>query len=565
MLILLAGLVVAAGSSVFVASSIAAQLDARLEERADRVTDVIDLQLRQYEAISRAVAAVRPDATSQAEYDTRIAALGLTFGLPGSYALNSTTLLQPAEVPAYEARERASGSAGFAVYPEPTANEELLVIDRVAPFAQNAGALGFDIRKNPDAAVAADRAVRTGTPSLSDALTLVQEPGEQTALVLYMPWYANDGSLGGVTSLVLRGQDFLEALDLGGVGVTITDPTSSEGVRQVAAVDPTPRDPGGLMTARTMELYGQTWQVDVSAFAGFASGAERSAPAVILLAIIALAGLAASLTAAITRREEHARRQVHERTRELVGVNGRLHDALAAKDEFLAVLGHEFRTPLTVIRGFATTVKAGRVGPVSDEVATMLERIEWQASRLDGLVDDLLIAARLQQKRVRVRHELVDIGEILRGVAAEHIERLGTINVHAPEGLIAEVDRTHCARLFSALLSNTAKYGAAPVTLTAWQEGVEAVIRVQDSGPGIDPSIRESVFVAFSQADSGSRRRSQGVGLGLAIVRELCVQNGGSVELCPESEQGACFVLRLPLAGQGPSVGSDSPVLDDAL
>lgn len=532
--VLLVGTLLAVAGAVVSAWDVRDDVTSRLEERADRVTAVIALQLEQYGSASRAIAALRAGEPSQDEWVDLVDRLGIARDLASVYSAAAATLTD-------------------------TGSERTLVIDRVAPLEPNRAALGLDVLSVPDAAPAALRALDEQVVSLSDALRLVQEPDDQAGLVVYAPWYRADGSVGGVTDLVLRGQDFLDALvaEIGELGVRVVD-TGPNGSREIGQLVPDAGVDGDLTVTRMVEPFGQRWRVEVAAPAGFTSSTELVAPWLTLFGLLAVTALVASLVHVLRRREEHARGQVDERTAELVAANRDLEKAVAAKDEFLAVVTHEFRTPITVIRGFAETAAAGRAGELPDETRQWLGRIDQQAHRLHGLVDNLLTTAQLQTGELSVRTEVLDVARLVTAVIEQHAQ-VTPVDMELESPLMAEADPGHVVRVFDALLSNAGKYGRPPVAVTGRRAGDEVVVTVHDSGDGVPEGIAARIFTPFEQADRGDMRRSRGVGLGLAVVHELCERMGGSVRLV-EIGRGACFEVRLPA---GPEVASAAAATDE--
>lgn len=541
--------VVVVGLVVTLAGTLLARWDSgsdvrdRLEERADRVAAVVDLEVERYRGASRAAAALRADEPTLEEWVLRVERLGIAEDLASVYSVASTTL----------------GSED---------GEATLVIDLVAPVEPNRAALGLDVLEVPGAAVSARRALDQERVTLSEAITLVQEPGDQTGLVVYAPWYADDGTVGGVTDLVVRGQDLVDALttEVGDVGVVLTDVATPTGPREVGRLEPAGGLAPDLRTVRRIGVLGQTWEVEVTASPAFVSTTERLGTWLTMLGLLSITVLIASLVHVLERREEHARAEVAERTAELLAANEELARAVAAKDEFLAVVTHEFRTPITVIRGFAETAATGRAGDVPDDTQRFLERIDRHARRLHALMDNVLMTARLQAGQLTFEPEVVDVGVLVEAVRAQH-QHIAPLELDVPPDLLAEVDPAHLVRVVDALLSNAGKYGRPPVVVTGRRDGDQVLLAVEDAGDGVPAEVAPRIFTAFEQADRGETRRSQGVGLGLAVVRQLCEQMGGSVRLV-DQPGGARFEVRLPAAdalGTEPtSVASAGTTSDEA-
>jgi signal transduction histidine kinase/ActR/RegA family two-component response regulator len=238
-----------------------------------------------------------------------------------------------------------------------------------------------------------------------------------------------------------------------------------------------------------------------------------------------------------------------------------LEAASRAKDEFLAMLGHELRNPLAPI---LTAVQLMRMRDVQ-EVAMECEIIERQVQHVVGLVDDLLDVSRITRGLLELRRERVQLIEIV-GKAIEQAcplieERQHRLHVDVPSDIAVDGDMNRLAQVVSNLLTNAAKYTepGGDITLRAACEDGEAVLSVRDNGIGIEPQMLPHVFATFVQARQRNNRPRGGLGLGLAIVKSLVDAHGGSVALHSEGLGcGTECIIRLPLAGHEPPAHSQS-------
>ena len=223
-----------------------------------------------------------------------------------------------------------------------------------------------------------------------------------------------------------------------------------------------------------------------------------------------------------------------------------------AKDEFLAVLGHELRNPLAPI------VTALHLMERRGEASTRHERriIERQVSHLARLVDDLLDIARITEGKVELRHERLDVAEVI-GRALELTRplfdaRSRPLELQLPERPLCVVgDAVRLAQVLGNLLHNAVKFSAddARIVLRAAPVGDELELQVQDEGCGIDAELLPRVFDSFVQGAQQIDRQGGGLGLGLAIVKTLVQMHGGSVRAHSEGAgRGSTFTVRLPLA-----------------
>jgi two-component system OmpR family sensor kinase len=244
----------------------------------------------------------------------------------------------------------------------------------------------------------------------------------------------------------------------------------------------------------------------------------------------------------------------------LNGMLERLEDAFARRDRsdaqlrrFVSSASHELRTPLTSIRGYAALLRRG--GKDDPEVLeTSISRIESEATRMGGLIDDLLLLARLDEQRPRVRAS-TDLALIAREAAEDarvrDPERPITVNADGPVSVIGDPRRL--AQIVDNLLEN-AQVHTPPRAPVAIEVGVRygmAVLAVTDTGPGIDPEQAPHVFERFYRGtppgSGDAAPRTEGSGLGLAIVKTIAEAHGGSATVSSRPGDGARFEITLPL------------------
>ena len=229
----------------------------------------------------------------------------------------------------------------------------------------------------------------------------------------------------------------------------------------------------------------------------------------------------------------------------------RLSDILASRNELVANVSHELKTPLTAIRGSAETLEDGAMA--KPEVARRFTgRILEQCERLEALLRDLLTLSRLESRPQPPDREPLD----LTGVARHAIEVL------APRAVERDVDlrlataaaprvaghRGELERLFLNLIENAIKYNrpGGEVEVRLRSDGPEAVIEVVDDGIGVPDDSLERIFERFYRVDKGRARRQGGTGLGLAIVKHVARHHGGTVEVESRLGEGSTFRVRLP-------------------
>jgi len=244
-------------------------------------------------------------------------------------------------------------------------------------------------------------------------------------------------------------------------------------------------------------------------------------------------------------------------------------EAIARKDDFLAMLSHELRNPLAPIRNAAALL---------DMVSDAEPRLPWihgvikrQVEQLARLLDDLLDVARvrsgklvLQRRPVAAREFIEQAVESCRPLAEARRQELTVMLPAQP--VYVDGDPTRLTQVFANLLNNAVKYTGEGGAITVSAQAVDQtlVVRVQDNGSGIAPEAQARIFELFSQEDHSLAHAQGGLGIGLSLVRRLVEMHGGTVEVASDGEdRGSEFVVVLPLLqGQlppGPPAELQSP------
>ena len=225
-----------------------------------------------------------------------------------------------------------------------------------------------------------------------------------------------------------------------------------------------------------------------------------------------------------------------------------------SKSEFLANMSHELRTPLNAISGFADLIGMEIYGSVTEEQRVALGRIKANQEHLLALISDILDFACIGRGIVRYSGEpvalaraLTDAAEALDGAISE--KGLTVERDYAETG-IARADPRRVHQILLNLVMNAAKYAPAggTITLSCTVVGERVLAQVADTGPGVPPESWESIFEPFVQLSAGMADRKGGVGLGLAISRDLARAMGGDLTVADAADGGALFTLALPVA-----------------
>lgn len=218
-----------------------------------------------------------------------------------------------------------------------------------------------------------------------------------------------------------------------------------------------------------------------------------------------------------------------------------------AREEFLAVAAHEFRSPLTVISLAAAALRGG----IGNE-AQLIGEIERESGHMGILVEELLDAARMRAGKLRLALETVDLVAVIRAVLHEHeyaLERSGSrLTFDGPPSLLGRWDRVRMHQVISHLLSNAIKFGdGKPIEIAVGATEHQATLSVSDRGIGIPQSELATLFEPFARATPA--RRYGGLGLGLFIVHRIVESLGGRLEVRSAVGEGSTFTVTLPRGG----------------
>ncbi len=215
--------------------------------------------------------------------------------------------------------------------------------------------------------------------------------------------------------------------------------------------------------------------------------------------------------------------------------------------QFLADASHELRTPLTSIRGFAELFRLGGDSAIVER-DTMVRRIEEESARMNVLVDDLLLLARVDQTRAAERSP-VDLAVLAADACtdAAAVDPTRMITLEAPQPVVVAGDSDHLRQAIANLVTNALRHtpSGTPVEVSAGLSDGHAVIRVRDHGGGLSDDALAHVFDRFWRADGA--RAGGGVGLGLSIVSAIAEEHRGKAMGANAPEGGAVFTLELPL------------------
>ena len=436
----------------------------------------------------------------------------------------------------------------------------------------NASAVGFDLASEPAQLSAMDRARDSNAAAVTELLdTGALFGGARRELILYLPVYQRGAPvasieqrrralIGFVFSRLSPDAMFAESVAAAAsraLAIAIYDSTTSSDALLVSSGEP----PATRRSTAAVLIGGREW---------FVVASPRDARSAVLppeaRRILVAGGLLSLLLFALLRGQVRAWQTAEMHAAELRATD-------RAKDEFLAVLSHELRTPLNAVLGWLSMLRNGSVS--EERRAHALDVIERNAQAQAHLIEDLLQISRIIMGRMRLDNRPVavvgatmEVVDLLRPDAEAKGVTLHGVEAGTGEDPMIVADPPRFAQIITNLVSNGLKFtpagGAVWVNVEVDAETVR--ISVRDTGVGISADFLPHVFDRFRQADTSTTRSHGGLGMGLAIVRDLVRLHQGSIAAYSNGpQQGSLFVVTLPrMVAEGDDSNGAEPVAGHA-
>jgi signal transduction histidine kinase/CheY-like chemotaxis protein len=571
------------------AATTSAELSARSEFLADaqQMRRQIQTGVNSYVEVVRAAAVLlsTENEINGAEFGRFVGRLQLKERYPAIGGIGFAQCMRGRDV-ARVLRSLALDGTPLRVWPDSKQAERCPVVLFGPPGAENQRMRGFDLATDPRIRAAMYAARDFGQPMLSRRLPTAESP-ESSSVFVFIPVYrtASPGTIE-ARRRQLTGYVFspLDSMRLFEHIVELSAPSVAyevfegaiESPESVLAGSPAVSAPR-YESSEAVEVSGREWLVSVKQIGAHAAVVPEEARRALAGGLL-ISFMLFLVTRAQARAWESAARHEAELRTSSEALKEREAQASAAnraKDEFLATLSHELRTPLNVVLGWIGMMRHGALSEQRTKQA--LEIIERNARQQAELIDDLLDVSRIITGKLRLSLRAMSLGPIVVAAAESLRPSAEAKGITLHIGSIAESstimgDPDRLRQTVWNLLSNAVKFtppgGTISVTLTNHAKHLRLL--VHDTGVGISPEFLPYVFERFRQADSSTTRAHSGVGLGLAIVRELTELHGGTVEAQSAGhDQGATFIVSLPVATGADPAGrqvstaqADTPRLD---
>lgn len=244
-------------------------------------------------------------------------------------------------------------------------------------------------------------------------------------------------------------------------------------------------------------------------------------------------------------------------TESLEAANEQLKSLDKLKSEFISLASHQLRSPLTVIKGYASTLADGVVGEMNPKQTEIVRHIYTSAQGLASVVEDFLSVTKIEQGGLKYVFEPVDVRELVEDLAsdmkivAEDKHLAFTVSIDRTEMFMVNADALKLKQVFLNMIDNSIKYtkeGSITVSLVKDEGGKKIVFSVKDTGVGVTEETRKKLFTKFARGEAGILN-SGGSGLGLYLSQEIVSAHHGEINVESEGEgKGACFSVILPSA-----------------
>jgi len=260
------------------------------------------------------------------------------------------------------------------------------------------------------------------------------------------------------------------------------------------------------------------------------------------------------LNVELQQRVDERTRELREKNEALAKANADLQQLDRMKSEFVSLVSHELRAPLTNMRSALELIE-GEENPLDPNGAPILAIMNEQVSRLTRMVDEVLNVSRIEAGGIKVTRAAVDVLQVADHVIDEFAARQTGHRLRRPQGQLHPrvwADPDYLYEVITNLVDNAVKYSPAgsDVTMAVEVHDGEGITSVTDQGPGIFPQDRERIFEKFHRVDSADSKETYGYGLGLYICRRLVEAMDGKIWVESQPGEGATFKIALPLASQ---------------
>lgn len=541
--------------------SVQMDMQAAFDQRIADTSNQVSSRLVLYRAFLRSggsLYTLRQDLT-QEEWVSFFKAYNIENRFPDIEGVGLSRYLTADQVSDFMDERQVQGDDNFTIYPAGDRDVYAPVTFNAQYTGNNGKSRGYDGFSEAVRQEAMAWARDTGSLAMSGKVTLVSESRpNRSSFLLYSPVYKSGLPISTTAERrkAILGFSYM-AVDFKTLADATFDPSHSPnlGIKAIDAEADAKNnfvyqsegfnsilgENGSVSKSRTVNLYGHKFTITFAGSPALLSERERQLPGQALWRGVLTSLFFASLVwYLVNDRERKYARQKQE-------------EVQTAKDDLLSLASHQLRTPATVVKQYVGMLLQGYGGKLSDQQISMLSNAYDSNERQLDIINQLLYVARLDADRIQLRPEKIDISELLRGVMHDHhqsaTDRGQSLAIKTPKRAIwVEVDPHYIRMAFDNLLSNAIKYtsNGGSITLSIRRSHGKVLVRVADTGVGIEPSAQARVFDKFTRVENELSTDVNGSGVGLYLTNKIVELHGGNIELTSEVGVGSTFTVYLP-------------------
>lgn len=580
-LVLVVSLLLTAGATYLFYQNSRARDFSRFKDETKSVKNRIEVLINSYIATIKAGRSFiqSTENLNQKKFANFVQELDLSKNYNGIKGLGYTKKVLPDERDSLITQMQKQGFADFHIFPADAVTSENQTIIYIEPLdAANRKVIGFDMSTEPVRREALDRARDTGEPAATGKVILLQEieKEKQVGFLIYLPIYKSDETpqtieqrrmlLDGYVYSPFRAGSFLrdvqKSISISDIAFSIYDSQQApESILAQTHSDDLTRESEYQIT-QDIDIAGRKWIVEARSLPTFKIQSNTGWTLIVftggLIFSLLLFGMTYLETFARSKAEFIASELRESEKEKAVLLESeqierkRAEEANKAKDEFISIVSHELRTPLNAIAGWSKILHTEKLSKTTKNQA--LRKIDKNLRVQTRIVEELLDFSQIISNNNSLDIREFDFSQMFENAFTE-IEKFADekgvllVKENGINGKKISGDKERLQKVIANLLSNAVKFtpqgGKVYAGVNDREKGFEITIR--DNGQGIKSEILPYIFEHFKQADSSTTRQHGGLGLGLAISRQIVKLHGGSIKVKSEGEgKGAVFTVRLP-------------------